>query len=107
MSELFYDLNIFCFIKNVTYTPKQFFIKVCESANQYCQEAVKSVKVVSSCPTSKEKWDKAAIEKNCTNDAAQQNCTSANLFLYHCLINGYGNETLEVCAPQRVIFGKI
>lgn len=80
-------------------------IQVCGSANLYCPEAVKSVKVVSSCPTSKEKWDKAAIEKNCTNDAAQQNCTSANLFLYHCVINGYGNETLEVCAPRRVIFG--
>lgn len=107
MCELSHVLNIFCVIKTLTYTPYQFFIKVCKSANVYCSEALKSVKVVASCPTSKEEWDKAAIKKNCRNDAAQQNCTSANLFLYHCVINGYGNETLEVCAPRRLIPGKI
>uniref|UniRef100_A0A8W8JCJ5 Uncharacterized protein n=1 Tax=Magallana gigas TaxID=29159 RepID=A0A8W8JCJ5_MAGGI len=80
-------------------------IQVCKSPNVYCPEAVKSVKVVVSCPTSKEEWEKAANKKNCKNDAAQQNCTSANLFLYHCVINGYGNETLEVCAPRRIISG--
>lgn len=80
---------------------------MCQSANVYCPEAVKTVKVVASCPTSKAEWEKAAIQKNCSNYAAQQNCTSANLFLYHCVMNGYGNETLEVCAPQRIISGKI
>lgn len=80
---------------------------MCKSANVYCSEAVKTVKVVESCPTTKEKWEEAAIKKNCRNDAAQQNCTNANLFLYHCVINGYGNETLEVCAPRRVISSKI
>lgn len=79
---------------------------MCKSANEYCTEAVKSVKEVASCPTSKEEWEEAANKKNCKNDAAQQNCTSANLFLYHCVINGYGNEILEVCAPRRIISGK-
>lgn len=79
---------------------------MCKGANEYCTEAVKSVKVVASCPTSKEEWEKAANKKNCKNDAAQQYCTSANLFLYHCVINGYGNELLEVCAPRRIISGK-
>lgn len=90
----------------MTYSPFQFFLKVCKSPNVNCPEPVKSVEVVSSCPTSKEKWEIAANKKNCKNDAAKQNCTSANPFLYHCVINGYGNETLEVCAPRRIISGK-
>lgn len=73
--------------------------------NKYCPEAVESVKFVTNCPTSKEEWIIAASKKNCSKKAAQQNCTEANKFLYHCVINGYRNETLEVCAPQKLIIG--
>lgn len=57
------------------------------------------------CPTSTQEWDKAASEKNCSKKAAQQTCTDPKKFLYHCVINGYQNETLEVCAPQKLIIG--
>lgn len=73
--------------------------------NRYCKEAVQSVKTVSSCPTSKDQWDKAAIRMKCTEKALKQNCTTPEKFVYHCVINGYGNATLEVCAPQRLILG--
>lgn len=73
--------------------------------NKYCKEAVQSVEKVSSCPTSKEQWDKAANKKNCWEKALKQNCTIPEKFVYHCVINGYGNATLEVCAPERLILG--
>lgn len=80
-------------------------IKSQQSENRYCQEAVDSVKIVSSCPTSKKEWDIAAQKKNCIRIAFLQNCSSVEQFEYHCVINGYRNETLEVCAPSRIIFG--
>lgn len=80
----------------------------CTSQNIYCQEAVDSVTVVESCPTSKEEWDSAAFKKNCIRIAARQNCINAReKFQYHCVINGLRNELLEVCAPTRIIFGKL
>lgn len=80
-------------------------IEVCMNENIYCKEAVQSVEKVSSCPTSKEEWDKAASRKNCREKALKQNCTIPEKFVYHCVINGYGNATLEVCAPERIILG--
>lgn len=73
---------------------------------KYCPEAVDSVKIVSSCPTTKKEWGIAAQKKNCIRIAFLQNCSSVEQFEYHCVINGYRNETLEVCAPSRIIFGK-
>lgn len=37
--------------------------------------------------------------------AAQQKYSDAENFVFHCMINGYENETLEVCAPQQLIAG--
>lgn len=75
--------------------------------NIYCKEAVESVKAVSSCPTTKERWEKAASRKNCWEKALKQNCSAPEKFVYHCVINGYGNATLELCAPKRLILGNI
>lgn len=80
--------------------------KLFTSQNIYCEEAVKSVKNVTSCPTSKTEWDIAAFRKNCSGIASRQNCVMANeKFQYHCVINGLRNELVEVCAPTRIIFG--
>lgn len=79
-------------------------IQVHKSTNG-CTESIKSVVTVPSCPTSKETWDLAASKKHCEKYAVRQTCTQPNEFIYHCLINGYGNETLEVCAPKRIIVG--
>lgn len=75
------------------------------SKNEYCKEAVNSVNSVASCPTSKEEWDSAATKKKCNEIAKQQNCTSVDKFMYHCVINEYNSDFLEVCAPQRRILG--
>lgn len=76
-----------------------------KSQNMYCQEAVDSVKIVTSCPTSKTEWDAAAERKNCNIIAQHQNCVSGQKFKYHCVINGLRNKLIEVCAPARIIFG--
>lgn len=75
--------------------------------NGYCQEAVNSVVKVESCPFTEKDWENAAKRKNCTIPAAQQKCSDTVKFVYHCLINGFQNETLEVCAPQKLIQGYI
>lgn len=61
-----------------------------------CQDKTDQ-RVVTFCPTLKEEWDRAAQKKNCSKFEPQ--------YEYHCLINAYLNETLEVCAPKKWIFG--
>jgi hypothetical protein len=34
-----------------------------------------------------------------------QNCTSSEKFKYHCVLNVWGNATIELCAEERVIVG--
>lgn len=58
-----------------------------------------------SCPTNNQEWESAAKLKNCKITAAKQNCSNAEIFVYHCVIDGFENETLEVCAPQKLITG--
>lgn len=91
---------------DVHYEYAQLYLqRICAAINIYCAEAVKSVEIVSNCPTLKEDWETAAFKKNCSSLAGRQNCSTESLFIYHCVINGYRNETLSVCAPRRVIFG--
>lgn len=81
-------------------------IQLFTSQNRYCEEAVKSVKNVTSCPTSKTEWDIAALRKNCSGIASGQNCVNAiEKFQYHCVINGLRDKLIELCAPTRIIFG--
>lgn len=80
-------------------------IQVHRSSNRNCAESINSVVTVPSCPTSKETWELAASKKHCKMHALIQNCTNVNNFIYHCVINHYGNATLEVCAPEQLIFG--
>lgn len=57
------------------------------------------------CPTTEQEWENAAKLKNCNIMADQQRCSDAHKFVYHCVINEFQNETLEVCAPQKLIAG--
>lgn len=71
-----------------------------------CMKVVSNIQIVKSCPRSKEEWNTAAYNKKCTKIAEQRNCTNTKYqFQYHCVINAFMNETLEVCAPSRFIFG--
>lgn len=80
---------------------------MCRGEFKYCQEAVDNMESVTSCPTSKKEWESAANRKHCQLTAAQQKCSEPETFVYHCVINGYGNETLEVCAPRRLMIGNV
>lgn len=81
------------------------------SVNDGCQKAVNDVKIVTSCPKSKEEWDIAALNKNCSKLAAvakTKNCTiKEKQPEYHCVFNSLRNKLLEVCADKRFIFGNI
>lgn len=57
------------------------------------------------CPTTKAEMEEAARNKNCVSYAGNQNCTDPGKFKYHCVINVFRNETIEVCAPERKING--
>lgn len=70
-----------------------------------CLQSVKSKKAVGACPTSRDEWESAARKKNCEILALQQTCINPDKFKYHCVINSYRNETVEVCAPTRIIIG--
>lgn len=82
-------------------------LKLCSFANSKCQEAIDSMASVPFCPKSQEEWESAAKIKNCNITASQQTCTNADEFVYHCVIDGFQNETLEVCAPRKLIYGNI
>lgn len=81
------------------------------SVSESCQDAVRDVKIVTSCPTSKEEWDIAARIKNCSNLVAvakSKNCTiTEKQPEYHCLVNSLENKFIEFCADKRIIFGNI
>lgn len=74
-----------------------------------CHRAIQDfVKIVASCPKTKKEWDIAASKKNCEQLTSQALCgTSKEPYVYHCVINGFENETLEVCAPRKIIFGNV
>lgn len=54
-----------------------------------------------SCPQNVNEWNEAAARKGC--EKISHSCSS---FVYHCVINAWGNETIEVCAPRLLIVGK-
>lgn len=81
-------------------------LQLCRDGSGYCPEAVQSMVKVKFCPITKQEWETAAKRKHCDKTAAQQTCSDAKKFVYHCVINGFQDETLEVCAPQKLITGR-
>ncbi|XP_061192407.1 uncharacterized protein LOC133200642 [Saccostrea echinata] len=69
-----------------------------------CKESKQTAVHVDTCPKSAEDWKEAASRKGCQNIKFSENCTS---FEYHCVINAWINETVEVCAPIRNIIGNV
>lgn len=63
------------------------------------------MEIVDDCPVSEEDWRKAAARKNCSAYASQ--CDKPDKFVYHCVINTFVNQTLEVCAyGKEILLGK-
>ena len=67
-----------------------------------CDGTSSNVRQVNACPLTEEEWIKASDRKKCGND--NHACSS---FIYHCVLNTWRNETLELCAPSINIVGKI
>lgn len=65
-----------------------------------CDDSAETAKIVKSCPQNNNEWNKAAKIKGC--EKMSHSCSS---FVYHCVINAWGNETIEVCAPPVMIVG--
>ena len=61
-----------------------------------CPPSADSVSVIDSCPMNSSEWNQRAFLKNCS--MYPQTCFKP--LQYHCLLNPYGNESLEVCAPN-------
>lgn len=78
--------------------------KTTEAFRTSCEATRSTKQVVDDCPDSEEKWKERAAIKNCTAFASQ--CAEPERLVYHCLINQYVNQTLEVCAyAQNIVFG--
>lgn len=60
-----------------------------------------SVTVVEECPRGEEQWREAAERKDCAKFA--YNLSKPKEFLYHCVINSYFNQTVELCAKERLV----
>ncbi|XP_048768874.1 uncharacterized protein LOC125675328 isoform X2 [Ostrea edulis] len=68
-----------------------------------CEASRDTVKQVQKCPLNEDQWREAARRKKC--EEIVQNCSGGHEFVYHCLINSWGNETVEVCALRANIIG--
>lgn len=77
------------------------------SAYTQCEYSLLKVNYVRDCPTDAVSWNKAAERMDC--QSIEQNCSGLNpqqyVFQYHCVVNGWMNATLEVCAFNRSILG--
>lgn len=76
-----------------------------EASNDACDISRSTIQIVKNCPESEEKWREAAARKNCAAYANQ--CSDPKRLVYHCLLNEYINQTLEVCAyAQNIVLGR-
>lgn len=78
-----------------------YFSQVSRAITDSCQVSKETVEIVDNCPHTEDKWMEAAARKNCETYASQ--CDEPDRFVYHCVINAFINQTLEVCAYRRVI----
>lgn len=73
-------------------------------ASDSCSISILTVERVENCPDSEEKWKEAAARKKCEDYAIF--CSEPEKLEYHCVINSFINETLEVCAyTQNIVLG--
>lgn len=77
-----------------------------QASSDSCHISRATVQIVTDCPNSEVKWKQAAARKNCEAYASQ--CSEPERLEYHCVINPFINETLEVCAyAQNIVIGKV
>lgn len=81
-----------------------FLFRILQSSRDSCHISRSTVQIVKDCPKSEEQWKQAAVRKNCEAYAGQ--CSKPERLEYHCVINPFMNQTLEVCAyAQNIVLG--
>lgn len=78
-----------------------FVFKTLQASSDSCHVSRSTVQIVDDCPNTEETWKRAAMKKNCGAYASQ--CSEPEKIEYHCVINPFINETLEVCAYAQNI----
>ncbi|XP_061196020.1 uncharacterized protein LOC133204308 [Saccostrea echinata] len=73
--------------------------------DRHCSKSLETMQIVETCPRNKNEMEEAAKEKNCPYHAKNQSCAVPEKFKYHCVINVFRNQSIEVCAPERKING--
>ncbi|XP_048767735.2 uncharacterized protein LOC125674588 isoform X2 [Ostrea edulis] len=76
---------------------------VCVYCTRTCHASAATVQYVKSCPVNETEYNDRAKRKGCL--FIGQDCTTADAFRYHCVLNSYGNASLEVCAPVWFLNG--
>ncbi|XP_062566427.1 uncharacterized protein LOC134228745 [Saccostrea cucullata] len=68
-----------------------------------CEASLETVILGGFCPKDKHAFERREDILGCKS--LQQNCTEAEDFRYHCVLNEYGNQSVEVCAVVTKIVG--
>eukprot|EP00105_Crassostrea_gigas_P032399 XP_011455391.1 PREDICTED: uncharacterized protein LOC105347856 [Crassostrea gigas] len=69
---------------------------------QICSESIATPHVVQKCPMNREEWERASQKKKCSEIQKYDNCRNVE---YHCLVNEFRNETIEVCTDPWYLQG--
>lgn len=81
-----------------------FLLQTLQARSNSCNVSRTTIQTVEDCPRSEETWREAATKKNCAAYASQ--CSEPERLEYHCVINPFINQTLEVCAyAQNIVLG--
>lgn len=70
------------------------------SKGEQCLASLPTVRVVQTCPQNEAELSRAQQQKKCEHLAKYQKCTKPATFKYHCVLNAFSNETIEVCAQE-------
>lgn len=76
------------------------------SKGEQCLASLPTVRVVQTCPQNEAELSRAQQQKKCEHLAKYQKCTKPAAFKYHCVLNAFSNETIEVCAQEIISNGK-
>lgn len=84
-----------------------FFIKCSHGGTKSpCPQSVVDIASIhiTKCPQNRKEMEDRSKTFKCEN--RQQNCTTANLYKYHCVLNSKGDGYIELCAPEVEIIGR-
>lgn len=70
----------------------------------HCSTSLYTMNIVERCPRNSLEWDARAALFNCSS--IKQSCVPTDMFLYHCVLNTYGTELIEICAVFKYIYGR-